>query len=306
MIPAAADAAPLRLISRIPDRAKPVKPSAPAFETLQRVEAGRLPDADSGPAQPPDALTEVPGKAGGGEQPGEPVRRSKLPVIQRMGISSVDAPVARSQPARLSARMVMRRVMAPLDNQPMAAASHSNEASRLEQAVAKRMETSPAVFRSEMPLRQPMNVRQGAGSGLPTSIKAVLQRQSSGLIHAEKYRLEGMPKLESVSRSLAQAPAGSFASPPPMPVAPVLGQRENVPPAPRQVEKAAPVGVAAGAVPVGVLQREVNEAQGQNQTGGVESAKKPAVDLNAVAEAVFPIIKRLLAIESERSGGSFR
>ena len=154
----------------------------------------------------------------------------------------------------------------------------------------------------------------------------VIQRQPSAPFQPEKYRLKTKPGVGSISSGpgdelvtrrpdllLSTSPDRPVSMPVARPASPTTFTRlENAPTSPSflpQLEKPGAANLVESKLPppVGVVQRIASVTVEQALAGNPEVAPrvKPSVDLQTLAEAVFPIIKRLLAIEAERSGGRF-
>lgn len=150
---------------------------------------------------------------------------------------------------------------------------------------------------------------------------ALVQLQPSRLIQTEKYQSVAMPAvlpdmaLPGKSASISAISTGA---------APMMLARKadagTVPAASFAAPMQQPVvsSVASEKVFSGMVQRAVDNslsptepslaavATEQTQPGNLNKDNAKPADLNALAEDIFPLVKRLLAIEADRSGGGFR
>ncbi|MGC1375573.1 MAG: hypothetical protein WA821_05085, partial [Anaerolineales bacterium] len=133
-----------------------------------------------------------------------------------------------------------------------------------------------------------------------------LQRQPFASIQFAKYQPASIPD-SAFALSDATALSGSSE----MPLARVseksspsaVVQRTVASSLSNLAEASPMVGGGSDTTLSSALQGAIGESLQQEQAGA--STKKP-VDLNALAEEIFPIVKRLLAIEADRFGGSFQ
>ena len=144
---------------------------------------------------------------------------------------------------------------------------------------------------------------------LKNSPATVLQLQRAELVHPEKYKAASVPLgLAGMTATASDqtSPSGSA----PMPLARMAQSDGAVSPqtqasmsVQRSISAGQPISTSNGGGSAVSFEGEGTNQQQPDEPG--KDGKKP-VDLNALAEEIFPIVKRLLAIEADRSGDGFR